>query len=189
MSLVFLGDVFKGASPGRSIWWPGIRTLPRSLQPEASGPGTGVCSLNALEEPGRWPSGGASCDSCFPSQRRGASGQEKVCQPWGAQRQPQPGRKGGASLLPGAPRPGPQSRSCTPARASASQPARRSAQGPLRLSRSQWKVLGGRSPHQTHLQMPDIGAPRPGNPSLPGKGTSPRPPHLLPGSPPLPVRL
>ncbi|XP_026975699.1 uncharacterized protein [Sagmatias obliquidens] len=47
------------------------RTLPRSLQPEASGPGTGICTLNALEEPGRWPFGGASCDSCFLSQRRG----------------------------------------------------------------------------------------------------------------------
>ncbi|XP_067577101.1 uncharacterized protein [Pseudorca crassidens] len=50
------------------------RTLPRSLQPEASGPGTGICTLNALEEPGRWPFGGASCDSCFLSQRRGPFG-------------------------------------------------------------------------------------------------------------------
>ena len=66
--------VFKGTSPGCSIWWPGIRTLPRSLQPEASGPGTGICTLNALEEPGRWPLGGDSWDSCFLSQLRGPFG-------------------------------------------------------------------------------------------------------------------
>lgn len=167
------------------------RTLPRSLQPEASGPGTGICTLNALEEPGRWPFGGASCDSCFLSQRRGPFGLRRCASRGVHSGSPSPAGKAGhpCSLEP--PSQGP-----SPAPAPLPGPQPPSQHGaPLRVPSASPDHSGrpsGGGPHTRltfRFQTSEPPAPRPGNPSLPGKGTSPRPPHLLPGSPPLPVRL